>query len=381
VKRVFLLSVLLTIRPCIGHAQERVLPARAAAQPARISLYDFEFKEYYFGREGPSYSSAQSEPSKRAQQLAEARLSGEVATAKFEAIDQNGISKALYLFKVSDALDDDEYLGFVDVPEQPFRVVVSGQDLSGAPYRRTYERLFRPKDEPLAPPRLPPGFSAGEAAQLTQRMLEGEREYKAEFEAKRRASPDGVNVMPRIQVTNVTHEPYRSPAGSILGIRLSYDVQFSKAGLYAMTPSLTPFFENDDLRGSVDMKVAADTISPRPDPLGQQYSSGFHGFILPAEYKSGVVYHFQVDLVPDFAIQNAAKTKYCIYNRQYQSSPRASSNWETLKSQVLPVRFGVSIQSVNFSGEIPETYSQKIFYEGFLREGAQDCGPNPNINF
>jgi len=372
-KRASLLPVLLALSPCLTHAQQSVVPTLGATQPVRIDLYTFEFKEPYFGREGPSYTSTKSEPSKRAQQLAEARLSGQggISTVKFEAIDASGNAlQVLYLFKVNDALDDDAYLGFVDVPDQPFRVRVSGQDISGASYRRIFDHLFRPKDELPTPATL-----------VTKLMLDEERRYKAEFEAKRRANPNGVIVLPRVQVTNVMHEPYRSASGNTLGIRLSYDIQFSKAAVYSMTPSVAPFFENVDFRGNVQMQVAGDTINPEPESLQERYSPGFHGFVMPAQYKSGVVYHFVVDMVPDYAIQNAAGTKYCIYNRKFQNSSRASGRWETLKTQDVPVRYLVSIASVNFHGEIQGLYSQKTFYEGFLREGAQDCGPSPSFNF
>ena len=368
-----MLAILLALSPCLTQAQQSVVPPRGATQPVQIHLYTFEFQEPYFGREGPSYSATKSEPAKGTQQLAEARLSGQegVSTVKFEAIDASGNAlKVLYLFKVNDSLDDDEYLGFVDVPDQPFRVMVSGQDISGASYRRVFDHLFRPQNKLPTP-----------ATPFTKLLLDKERQYKAEFEAKRRANPDGVIVLPSIHVTNVIHEPYRSASGNTLGIRLSYDIQFSKAAVYAMTPSVNPFFENYDLRGRVSMKVAADTINPKPEPLQERYSPGFHGFIMPAQYKSGVVYHFVVDMVPDYAIQNAASTKYCIYNRKFQISSKANGAWETLKTQDVPVRYLVSIKSTYFHGEIQGLYSQKTFYEGFLREGAQDCGPSPSFNF
>jgi len=364
---------LLALSPCLTHAQQSVVPTRREAESVRIGLYAFEFRELYFGREGPSYSAIKGEPSKKAQQLAEARLSGQggVSTVKFEAIDASGNAlNVLYLFKVNDTLDDDEYLGFVDVPDQPFRVVVSGQDISGAAYRRVFDHLFRPTDEPPARPLL-----------FTKSMFDEDRRHKAEFEAKRRANPDGIVVLPHMQVTNVMHEPYRSASGNTLGIRLSYDIQFSKAAFYAPTPTVNPFFEDWDFRGSVNMKVAEDAINPKPEFVQQQYPPGFHGFIMPAQYQSGVVYHFVVDMVPDYAIQNAAKTKYCIYNRKFQKSSKASGLWEALKTQNVPVRYLVNIESVNFHGEITGLYPQKEFYEGFLRERAQDCGPSPSFNF
>ena len=372
-RRAFLLPSLVAVLPCLTHAQQSLVPTRQATQPVQIGLYAFEFQEVHFGREGPMYLEIRGEPSKNAQQFVEARLSGQeaIATVKFEAIDISGNAlNVLYLFKVNDALDDDEYLGFVDVPDQPFRVRVSGQDINGAAYRRVFDHLFRPRDEPPARPLL-----------FTKSMLDEERRYKAEFEAKRRASPDGMVMLPRIEVSNVKHEPYRSASGNTLGIRLSYDIQFSKAAIYTLTPTVNPFFEDWDFRGSVTMKVAGETINPQPEFGQQQYPSGFHGFMMPAHYQSSVVYHLVVDMIPDYAIENAAKTKYCIYNRKFQISPKASGRWEALKTQDVPVRYLVGITSTNFHGEIAGLYPQKDFYEGFLAERAQDCGDSPSFNF
>jgi len=368
-KRASLLALLVALSPCVTRAQRSAVATRA--QPVRIDLYAFEFQEPYFGREGPGYVPTKREPAKRAQQFANARLSGQggISTVKFEAIDAGGNSlKILYLFKVTDGLDDDEYAGFVDVPEQPFRVMVSGRDVSGAAYKRVFDHLFRPQDELPTP-----------AALMSKLVRDQESRDKAEFAAKRRANPDGVIVLPSMQVSNVMHEPYRSESGNTLGIRLSYDVQFSRAASYAMTPSVAPFFEDVALRGSVSMKVAGETLDPEPDFGQQQYAPGFHGLILPAQYKSGVVYHFVVDMVPDYVIQNAAKTKYCINNRKFQGSSRAAAGWETVRTQDVPVSYLVSIRSVNFHGEIPGLYSQKTFYEGFLRVGCARLRSQPRF--
>jgi len=43
----------------------------------------------------------------------------------------------------SDAMD--EYFGKLRVPGEPFRVVIRGEDINGAPYQRTYAPLFTPQ--------------------------------------------------------------------------------------------------------------------------------------------------------------------------------------------------------------------------------------------
>src|SRR5262249_37671823 len=131
--------------------------------PSRLDFHSFEFHDLYFGREGPNYAPIKSEPSKGSQQYVRARLFGQeaIATAKFEAIDEQGnVLKLLHLFKARSALDDGGYWGWVEVPTQPFRIMVSGQDINSAPYKRIHPKVFQPQDESPAPPLLPPGIPA-----------------------------------------------------------------------------------------------------------------------------------------------------------------------------------------------------------------------------
>ena len=58
------------------------------------------------------------------------------------------------------------------------------------------------------------------------------------------------------------------------------------------------------------------------------------------------------DMVPSYAIQNAARTRYCIYNQEFQNSPSQRSIWEALKTKAIPVLYTVSIESVGVQGQI-----------------------------
>src|SRR5262249_39052051 len=104
-KRAFLLCLLFGLYPVISRAQagkQRLVPPDAP-RSIQIDIYSFEFQDLYFGREGPNYTSAKTEPSKRSQQFAVARLSGQegIRTVKFEAIDETGaIVTLLHMFKV-----------------------------------------------------------------------------------------------------------------------------------------------------------------------------------------------------------------------------------------------------------------------------------------
>jgi hypothetical protein len=45
------------------------------------------------------------------------------------------------------------------------------------------------------------------------------------------------------------------------------------------------------------------------------------------------------------------------------------------------VNYRVEISSLNFVSDASAMSPQKTYYEGFLREGALDCGPAPTTHF
>lgn len=349
-----------------------------------IEIFSFDFKEPYFGREGPNYFPTKDAPSKGAEQFVTVSLFGQESTStiKFEAIDEKGkVIQLLYLFKVGDSLGDEQYDGWIDVPKQPFQIMVSGKDINGNLYKHIYKQLFQPTDKPPKPIVLPANLAQETIVKLKASVAEYEKRLKAEFAEKRRANPDGINITPHMEVTNITHEPYISPKSNILGIRILYDVIFSKDGIYSLTPLVSPFYEDYQWHGKVEMMVANEAINPMPEFSNQQQTGGFHKAIFRARYKSNTLYRFMVDMVPDYVIQNVDRTKYCIYNQKFQGSAQASNIWEILKTKNLPIKYLVTISSVGYSGEIDLNYSQHIFYQGFIKEGAQDCGASPTNRF
>ncbi len=363
-------------------------PVQRTGDPQRdtkaITFHSFEFQQIYFGREGPNYIRIKGEPSQGAQQLAKAELFGHeaIATVRFEMLNQAGkLIQRLRLTKTSYRLSDGQYEGLINVPVQPFRVVVSGQDIHGRTFRRVHTHLFQPAEHPPAPPLVPEGFPE-EYKQKIKQILETEDEKtKARFQAEDLGQPDGFLVMPRIEVSNVTYEPFLSQNGNPLGIRLKYEVSFSQHGTYSPSPLVFPAYENFDLRGAVEMKVINESVQPMPEVQHSQNRSDLLKYDIPAKYRGDVVYHFVADMIPGYVIQNAAKAKYCIYSRKFETSPKARSVWDTIQASELPIKYGVDIRNTRFYGQTENYYPQRTFYLNFVEEGAQDCGPNPNINF
>lgn len=366
---------------------------RFTSDPSRargVEFFSFEFQRPYLGREGPNFTRLEGQPSAGAQYLVKAELFGqeEVATAKFELVDKGGrVIQLLHLSKSDNSLDDGEYDGFMKVPSQPFHVAVSGSDVDGKRYRRVYAHLFRPMNRPPAPPLLPPKLPPAEARKIAAMLKALEQEAISNMEKRVSKHPDGVIVMPRVEVSNVSYEPFVSEKDNRLGMRLRYALHFSVAGDYAHSLQVFPFYKDDNVRGLVSMEVINEKIDPRPE--SPSYATpDIHvdlntlvRYGSEAWFKEAAVYHFSVDLVPNFVGQNASKTKFCVSEDQFQNSVESQRTWEAMKTSSVPVKYRVVINKMDWSGETEAFYPPKIFYDGFLREGAVKCKPYKNVNF
>ena len=356
---------------------------------AEVEFFSFEFERPYLGREGPNFTELDGEPSAGAQYLATAQLFREeaVSTAKFELVDEDGqVVQSLHFFKQDNSLEHARFFGSAKIPERPFRVAVSGTGIDGEQYRRVFERLFRPTRQPPAPPILP-GLAPREAKRLEAALLEMEKEALAKLEERARKNPDGVIVMPRIEISNVTHESFVSERGNKLGMKLRYDIRFSTDGDYVHSLQVFPFYEDDDMRGLIDMEVLSEEINPKPEPPSYatpeihvdlntlvKYGS-------EAWYKGGVVYHFTIKLVPDFVGQNADKTKFCVYEEQFKNNSKSLQLWQRMKQDSRPIAYRIFMYPLAWGGETEPFDPPKVYYDGFLKEGAVRCLPDKNMNF
>jgi hypothetical protein len=356
---------------------------------AEIDFLSFEFKRPYLGYEGPNFTELVGEPSAGVQYLATAQLFAEeaISTAKFELIDQDGqVLQLLHFFKQDNSLENAHFVGSAKIPERPFRITVSGMGVDGEPYRRVFERLFRPTKRPPAPPILP-RLKRGDAKRITAALIELEKQALAKLEERAQKSPDGVIVMPRIEISNATHGSLISERGNKLGMLLSYDIRFSTDGDYAHSLQVFPFYHDVDMRGLIDLEVLSEEINPKPEPpsyatpqihvdLNTLVKDGSHAW-----YKGGVVYHFTIKLVPNFVGQNADKTKFCVYEEQFQSNPKSLQLWQRMKQDTRPIAYRIFMHPLAWGGETEPFDPPKTYFDGFLKEGAVKCQPYKNINF
>ncbi len=380
-------SVGQTADPKVSAAAARPVKTLASQTPSAASIHfaGFEFQQPYFGREGPGVRRIEGEPSKGSHYFVEAKLYGEeaIATAKFEAVDEVGqVIQQVLIGRQSDASGRSGFYGVMMVPDRPFRVVVSGERLDGRSYRRAHERLFRPTNRPQQRSLIPPGVPAAEAKRMEQVAEAATQEAIAKMENDLRKETGGVIVMPRTRVSNVMYAPYLSKAGHPLGVRISFDVEFSQDGYYNPKLHLVPDYKSDDWRGRIEMKALTGSIEPQPAEAGSaQMQPHILAFGAGYLYRGRTTYHFAAELVPDYIFQNEEKTKLCIFRQKYKYSPRMQAAWrEILESKAL-TKYRLYIDNADFSGEIEGLHAQGTLFRSFVAEGAQDCGEQPTSRF
>lgn len=344
----------------------------------------------YLGHEGPNFTRLDGQPSVGAQYLVKAELfrQEEAATAKFELVDEgNRVIRLLHMSKSDNSLDNGAYAGFVTVPSRPFRVAVSGKKLDGKGYLQVYSDLFRPTNRPPAPPLLPPKLPPAKAAEIAATLKAIEQQAISNMEKETSKHPDGVIVMPRVEIFNVTYETLLSDRDNRLGMRLRYDLRFSVDGDYAHSLQVLPFYEDENVRGLIHMEAINEKIDPTPKPPSYATPKIHVDLNTLVKYGSeawfehSVVYRFSVELVPNFVGQNASRTKFCVDEDHFKNRVESQRKWEAMKVSPAPVKYRVFINKMDWAGETEPFYPPQSFYEGFLKEGAVKCKPHKNVNF
>jgi hypothetical protein len=268
------------------------------------------------------------------------------------------------------------------VPERPFRVVVSGEGIDGESYRRVLARLFSPTSGPQTELRVPKGTLPAKAKRMREMLEEANRQSISAMEMRLKKYPDGVMIMPRTRLSNVTYAPLLSNGGRPLGLRISYDVEFSQDGYYNPELHVFPAYENEDWRTLIEMRTLNGSIEPLPaEAGGPQLRPNILAFGAGYIYRGDTTYHFVAELVPDYIIQNEEKTKVCIYRQKYRYTPALQATWEALLASDAPTKYRVYIDNTDFDGQIEDFFAQGTLYKNFMAEGALDCGEMPTNHF
>jgi hypothetical protein len=346
-----------------------------------VELSRLRFLTFAFGHEGPMDTPLKTPPVSGRQYFVEADVFGiaSAANIRFELVDTgNRTLQTLTLWKASDASDDGEFYGFITVPNQPFRVAVSGTGIGGGAFRSVLNTIFQPS--PTGPDEqfvLPPGISADQSAQL-ERIVAGYRR-----ELQRRAlqaaadHPGGVINLTRAVVSRIVYEPLTATSGATIGMRLRYSMQFPSRQTIVAVPLVFPVYAQTDWRGVVEMKPLRGTITPAPQMVGVQSMQDVIVYKGAATYQAGTTYNFVLDLVPDYILEGTQTGRFCINEQKFTNR----SVWDALKSSSAPAPYSVSISDTETHASIPAFFPQRTFYESFANGGAFDCGPIPNIRF
>lgn len=362
----------------------REIGSKGAA--AKISIVVIHWQELKYGHEGPDYFSVDREPYAGQQELAEVTIAGQeaVRAIQFEMIGDAGQRiSAIPAIREDDGADADEYLLRVDTPRQPFRIRMQGQDLQGRAFSEVFPHRFLPQEGAAPPLDFPPGFTPDQARLLRGLVDTFGAESRARFDAALRNNPGGLIRIPQSGIVDATYEPLTSPLGNSIGMRVRFAVRFEQAGYYALTPHVFPVFANFQWRGVVTMKVLDGAVSPAPPAAPGNPVDGIADVLRysgKTYYAANTIYRFAFDLVPDYVIRNADGNRYCLYTEQFRGR-NSQAAWEAIQASQEPVQFRVDISSVDFEAETAALPPVHTYYEAFQREGARDCGPEPNIHF
>ena len=346
---------------------------RISRQPAArdISILSVDFQELRYGHEGPGYFATERAPLRGQREIAEVSLFGQeaIATVRFELIRRTGVVlAAARAFRVGDAADASQYMVRVDVPAEPFLFRITGQDISGRPYAAVFQRLFMPAEGTPRRPEYPAGLNARQRQAMDAAAAEVQSRFDAD-EAQRAIR------IPRSTVTGATYEPLVSPGGRPIGARVRFVVRFDQGGVYTLTPLVFPLYHDFRWRGVIEMKVLDAEAAPMSPQVATALLLGGR-----ARYEANVDYHLAFDLTPGYIIRNADRTRYCMYLEPLRTTGRMAL-WQSIQASAEPVKYRVVITDVEFAAETEPWTAQRTFYESFVREGAMDCGPTPNVHF
>jgi hypothetical protein len=261
---------------------------------------------------------------------------------------------------------------------------MTGAAVDGVAYRRTYKRLFRPTQDLPSVRRLPPDVPTDLAKHMTQIADEAARQAIDRLESQLANHPEGLAFMPRTQISNVAYAPLFSAAGRPIGLRVTYEVKFSEDGYFDPALRVLPTYQSDEWRGLVDMHAVDGSIEPLPAEVGApQQRPNILAYGAGYQYKGNTTYRFTADLIPDFIIQNEAKTKFCIYSRKYEiyESGTRRAVWAELLTSESSVNYKVFIGNRDFTGAIDGFFAPGTLRASFAAEGAQDCGSQPTRRF
>lgn len=351
---------------------------------AEIDVTDVDFLEPRFGHGGIDLVPLEGEPVAGKEYVVEARIYGEnaMAHATFEVLDESGRAIQALAMGRKPEVWTPRFLGMMTVPQKSFRIALSGEATDGRPFRRVSSRLVRPLDRALVPNPQPEMLPA--EAQEFRRLIDAAgadavramKEFTEDYAAT-------VIVMPRVVVSNVTYAPLLSAAGRPLGLRVTYDAEFSAPGMHNPELRVEAEYPPATRPGVPWMRVVNSSITPLPREAYQPWKEAAidedRRTLLQSTaqyiYQERTVYHFTAELVPDFIGYTRDHPKGCIYWQQYVHSPDEHAALMKILNSDAPGSYRLTIRSTaGFVARIANVYGEGTLYRNFEAEGFPDCG-------
>ena len=357
-------------------------PVRAVTEqpkPSSIEFVRFDFQQPgLYHALTVHYRAIKGEPSAGAEYGVEASLGGQeaIATLLFEVVDEAGtaVQPIPMVHRSIGVPGHLEFIGMLTVPSHTFRVRVTGEDIYGKRFSLVFRRLFKPLLESPAAEEVPTEFG-GEFARHVQQMFADARAWRQALAA---GNPSGRIVMPLTHVSNVTYAPLVSPSGRPLGIRVTYDVEFSQAGRY--NPGLRIFAEDkeDTSVGRYPLRPHKSTIQPVPRETYAPYKEAeeIPGLIAHRAdflYETGIKYKFALELFPEFVMTHRNSTIPCLVHQGSRYNDAAHEAFARMLARDAPTTYHVFIGGTAFEGRIDNFYGEGTFYRSFVSEGLSAC--------
>lgn len=269
-------------------------------------------------------------------------------------IDQDGEVIAPVRFRQNDPSNLSSYVLLLEVPARPFRILVEGRDLSDHPFRRILPPLITPLREP--------GAEMTDIPPTNLRAIE---------ELRQTATP-GLRQITRTQVISWSDEPYLSPGGDQIGIRVRFRASFPADASYTPFPTLYPDRIGQGYTGALNLQIHQASVSPQPMEMSQP--TWTHS--TRARFRAGVEYQFVIDLVPAYALSQGGAKGFCLNYRTY-NQPGLLERFEREISGRQRTRFRFNVSGSNFEGRTiavtEKSYAPVDWLNGLKRSGAQPC--------
>ena len=356
-----------------------------------IRFITFDIQDTAMLHAGPGLFDIDGEPQMGRRYPVESYIGGDQAIrqARFEIVNQGGELIEPLIMAGKGPPGSSRFVGMMNVPNRPFRIVLTGESLEGQLFRRVHRRLFQPVAQARSRREQLQGLAPDEAA-FFQRILEASEPYvKAEAEAEVAGITSTTFAMPQMRVANVTYAPLLSPAGRPRGVRISYEATFSHRSEYGGGVGLELRDDDYRWRGMAKMEVVHSRVEPTPHfpykpyaPFtpSEFYSSPLeHGGTLI--YEQGIIYRFTADFAPQFIVHNLERTRTCIASQLGSPGSKERESLQLLMVSQQPASYSVVINYPAFQAEIRNFYPPSVFRQTYESEGTQDCGERPSRRF